>query len=244
VIGERPPLDDPAEVSGLCWAHRLYALHAAPASSAAAAEDPVRYLVIVARPAADLLVRVSEQFLDDPRVRVILDRRHQPDRRKTHQPYPVERRRGERRRVPDYWEDLRYHPVVLVPVGARPGAVTPASQAPFPKTEGPIMEEKDVVTESWRHIEAWMRDGQQILTRVLPSLIQECEELRTRAGSAEAYAARLQREVEDLQGEVSRLRDHVDRLVQERAAMVDLVDRTLNEIARLTHEVSSKLRPA
>lgn len=241
MIGERPPLDDPGEVSGLCWAHRLYALHAAPAASSAAA-DPVRYLVIVARPAADLLVRVSEQFLDDPRVRVILDRRHQPDRRRTHQPHPVERRRGERRRVPDYWEDLRYHPVVLVPVGARTTAVPPTAQTLPPKTEGPMMEDKDVVTESWRHIEAWMRDGQQILTRVLPSLIQECEELRTRAGAAENYAARLQREVEDLQSEVSRLRDHVDRLAQERAAMVDLVDRTLNEIARLTHEVSSKLR--
>ena len=52
------------------------------------------------------MVRVSKQFLNDPRVRVMRDRRRR-ERRQRDQGREPDRRRTDRRHSPDYWEDLR-----------------------------------------------------------------------------------------------------------------------------------------
>jgi hypothetical protein len=245
LIGERPPFGDPAEVRGICWAHKLEVLARTRTSSGAATSPPrdahVRFLVIVARRDSDLFHRVSEQFLDDPRVRVLLDRRHR-ERRQGGQPSGRERRRADRRRSADYWEDTRYHPVVIVPVQKTTDASrvlqTPRRQSVPEVTPMDF----DALMQARRQLDQWTRDGQDILSTVIPSLFQECEGLRRRAESAEAHSARLGLEIEDLQSEITRLRAEIDRQKLEASAAVDTVDKGLSEIGRITTEVLLKLK--
>lgn len=245
LIGERPPFEDPAEVRGICWAHKLEVLARTRTSSGAPLsslrDEHVRFLVVVARHDADLFARVSEQFLDDPRVRVLVDRR-QRERRQGRQPSWQERRRAERRRPADYWEDTRYHPVVIVPVQKK----AEASRVPSTPRRQSVPEVRpmdfDALMHARRQIDQWTRDGQEILSTVIPSLFQECEGWRRRAESAEAHSARLGLEIEDLQNEVARLRAEIDRQKLEASAAVDTVDKGLTEIGRITTEVLLKLR--
>jgi hypothetical protein len=205
-------------------------------------DGQVRFLVIVARHAVDLFARVSDQFLDDPRVQVLMDRRRGERRRAILSHHP-ERRSQERRRAPDYWEDIRRHPVVIVPTWkARESRSPAATPHPSPAYEVKTMESTDTITQAWHQIETWVRDSQHMVSHVIPSLMQECDELRKRADSAEAHVARLKREVEDLQGELTKLGGEVGRLTDERAVMSGVVERGMSEIARMAGEVLTALK--
>jgi archaellum component FlaC len=246
LIGERPPLDDPRETSGVCWMHKLETLHRTrPSADRETARDgQVRFLVIVGRQAPDLFARVSDQFLDDPRVQVLTDRRR-VERRRSASPHQPERRGHERRRAADYWEDIRRHPVVIVPTW-KAKEIRPPVRVPQPTAvsehEVKTMESTETVTQTWRQIETWIRDSQHMVSDVIPSLVQECDELRKQLDSAEAHVTRLKREVEGLQGEVTRMGKEVDRLTDERAAMTGVVERGMSEIARLAGEVLTALK--
>jgi uncharacterized coiled-coil DUF342 family protein len=104
------------------------------------------------------------------------------------------------------------------------------------------MESTDTITQAWHQIETWVRDSQHMVSHVIPSLMQECDELRKRADSAEAHVARLKREVEDLQGELTKLGGEVGRLTDERAVMSGVVERGMSEIARMAGEVLTALK--
>jgi len=246
LIGERPPHDDPRETSGVCWMHKLETLQRTRTSvadrEAPVRDGQVRFLVIVARHAVDLFARVSDQFLDDPRVQVLMDRRR-GERRRVAAPHHPESRSQDRRRALDYWEDIRRHPVVIVPTWkARESRPPVRAPQPSPAYEVKTMESTDTVTQAWHQIEAWVRDSQHMVSQVIPSLMQECDELRKRADSAEAHVTRLKREVEDLQGEITRLGGEVDRLTDERAVITGVVERGMSEIARVAGEVLTALK--
>ena len=239
-IGERPPFDDPRETMGVCWRHKLQTLKRANERDGAR-DVKVRFLVVVARHASDIFAEISEQFLDDPRVEVLQDRRR-GERRKSRATDRADRRLQARRRTPGYWEDLRYHPVVIVPtwrpVEAR--SVTPLSPPPIEEVRP--METVESPTQAWPGVEAWVRETQHILTRVLPQMVQDSEDLRRRAGAAEEQVTRLKREVEDLQGEITRLGAEVERLNAERADMTQVVHRGMAGIARLADDVTAALK--
>jgi hypothetical protein len=73
-----------------------------------AAFDAVRtrFFFVVARARMDLFLTIRRQFRDDRTVYVMLDRREH-DRRSAPAPvgFPDRRRRADRRRPRDYWED-------------------------------------------------------------------------------------------------------------------------------------------
>ena len=104
------------------------------------------------------------------------------------------------------------------------------------------METIETPTQAWPSVDAWARDTQHILTRVLPQMVQDSEDLRRRAGSAEAQATRLKREVEDLQNEITRLGAEVERLTAERAAMTETVHQSMAGIARLVEDATAALK--
>jgi len=56
-----------------------------------------------------VVVRLSELLLDEPRIQVIVDRRQRERRQRDLSPL-ADRRQGDRRALPDYWGDLRFHP--------------------------------------------------------------------------------------------------------------------------------------
>jgi hypothetical protein len=240
-IGERPPLDDPRETVGVCWRHKLQTLKRAQEREADPRDSKIRFLVVVARHATDIFSEISEQFLDDPRVDVLLDRRH-GERRKSREATQPNRRREDRRRIPGYWEDPRYHAVVIQPTWRTPDTRPSTPPSPPPIDEVKAMETVSPPTQAWQSVDAWVRETQHMLTRVIPVMVQESEELRRRAGSAEEQVARLKREMEDLQIEITRLGKEIDRLTTERVAMTDVVQRGMSGIVRLVDEVVATLK--
>jgi hypothetical protein len=72
----------------------------------------VRYLFVVARKHPEILARVQERLLGDPRIEVISDRRH-GERRQTAAPHSPERRGGDRRRPTNVWNDLTIYPTLV-----------------------------------------------------------------------------------------------------------------------------------
>ena len=239
LVGEHPPLDEPREIRGICWVHKLQTLRGTRAVSGVRSrrdEETGRFLVIVARHDAELFARVSEQLLDDPRVVVILDRRR-GDRREETRPCWRERRRTDRRQRPDYWEDTRYHPVIVVSTRKRSDKLT--EHPPIPEV-APM--ETDSLTEARRRIDKWARDGQDVLNKFIPQLFAECEGFRQRAELAEAHSARLAREVDDLQSAVTRLQSEIDRQRRDGAEMADLVERTFTDVGRLASDVLDRVK--
>ena len=97
-IGERAPLDDPAETHGICSRHSTRVLEHVPSS----AFPGVRLLIIVSPADGELFDYLERSFATIPYVRIIRDRRR-GDRRVTPDPVPRERRERERRvRVPEF----------------------------------------------------------------------------------------------------------------------------------------------
>jgi hypothetical protein len=235
-------MENPAETRGICWVHKLQMLRGTRLTSRQRADaEGSRFLVVVARHDADLFARVSEQLLDDPRVGVILDRRR-GERRQESRTYWRERRRAERRQAPDYWEDTRYHPVIVVSVrkSNEPGGLAaPADDVPTPEV---ATMETEYFADVRRRIDDWARDGQDILNKLLPQLLEESEAFRQRAEVAEGHSARLAREVEDLQTEVARLQSDLARARQERTDMAGTVERAFTDITRLAGDILYRVK--
>jgi hypothetical protein len=106
-LGEAALLEDANETHGICLTHRLQMLREIHSRLD-------RFYVIVARNEPDYFTRVSEELVNDPRVQVLMDRRRGERRHRTevHEP---NLRRSERRSPAGYLDDIRYHPVVIMP---------------------------------------------------------------------------------------------------------------------------------
>ncbi len=196
-----------------------------------------QFLMIVAEAHAKLYPRVRIQFLDDPRVEVILDRRRSQRRRETctHSP---ERRRGERRHTPDYWEDLRYHPVVLIPPASRRAVADHVHSTPTSWAAGGAMDASEGLGQVRQQIDQlrrWLVAGQELLGDVVPELAQTVEDEHRRRED-------LARELDRREGELGRLRAEVERLARERTATADAIGAAVREIEELTRRAAEKLR--
>ena len=80
------------------------------------AAPPTRQLFIVSRETPYLAEYMRVQFLEDPDVLVVVDRRQGRDRRATPLPVEIERRAGDRRQRPRVDQQLKdaFHALVTV----------------------------------------------------------------------------------------------------------------------------------
>ena len=91
-LGERAPLDDPAETHGICRRHTLDLLNRLPSRSF----PGVRLLLVVSSRESGLYEQLLRELAGVSGVRVMLERR-QGERRLEPQSVPDEQRRVERR---------------------------------------------------------------------------------------------------------------------------------------------------
>jgi len=91
-LGERAPLDDPAETHGICRRHTLGLLDRLPSRSF----PGVRLLLVVSQHEVDLYENLQRELAGVSGVRVMLERR-QGERRVEQQEVTEEQRRDERR---------------------------------------------------------------------------------------------------------------------------------------------------
>ena len=191
-----------------------------------------RYLLIVSREAAHDLPRLERRYARDPRVVVMRDRR-QGDRRSATTEPEVERRQTTRRRTLDYWEDLRFHPVVLVPI--------PQSQSPM---EADIMDATSV-TDARQRVLDWAQEAQHIVGRVIPTIFEEHESLRRRVDEADRERERLARENASLREQLAEARAKHEALVGGQAEIVQSVGKFVSHMSQVLEpmrELADKLQ--
>jgi hypothetical protein len=148
------------------------------------------YLVIVRQGDPLLLSVTLRRFADDAAVEVIVDRRHGV------RAVDVDRRRGA-----DFWEDLRYHPVVIVRKDVR------RRTRPEPREEPMTTFGDDA-----RLVEEWMEQGQALAQRVMPGLRAEFERLAAALETAERECRKLRDENDALREDNGRLRADAERM--------------------------------
>jgi len=195
-------------------------------------DGDVRLLLIVARHESQLFLRTCIRFFGHRAVEVLLDRRR-GERRQTTERRQHDRRRADRRHSADHWEDLRRHPVMVVPaMPAGRGVTTPQ----YPTSSGEeIMETIDDFTQTKTRLDEWTREGQQLVGHVIPSLVEEWNSHRQQV-------QRLRQEVKDKEGEIAALRGEIDELKRERTEIAEATSSYLSEINRITTEVARRLR--
>jgi len=213
------------EGPGLCLVHRFEAL-----ITAADAPTPRAFLIVVARNEAGLFHRLSEWFLEDPRVRVIIDRRR-GDRRQRAEPPDAERRQRERRETPPPSDDLRQYPAVIL-------SVLPAVVSAF----GAAAPEPLEPAELRERLTRWMRESREMVDYVLPVLYRRTEIARDRADAVERDGRRLAAQVTELETEVTRLRAEIHQLKRERDTFVENIERAVSEVARMTSRFTARTR--
>lgn len=186
-----------AEAYTMCLVHRLReAMRGAPVVHAARMAGP-RFLVIVRASEPAVFARLSTAFSGDERVQVLLDRRRGERRRR--QPFHgPERRRGDRRHVPDFWQSLEHHAAVLVPAVHAAVATDPA-QAPHrfeefvQRVEGLGAGLRALGHDAERCVQTLARSAE-----VRQRLAADLERLRGEAAALAERAARLRARREDL----------------------------------------------
>ena len=223
-------LDHEGALGGMCWTHALTQLlrtHSIPGTL----PEGRRFLVVVERKSEALFVRLSELLLDEPRIQVLLDRR-QRERRQRNLSTLRDRRHGDRRALPDYWGDLRYHPVVI-----RPTTPTPdATLEPDRGSDG--MDSMETLTQPRQRLDDWMRQG----TQLFGQLVEENEALQERVRSAEAHAQQVTETLHELEREMTRLRGEIDDFKIQRGQVVEAVQSWVGEMGRLTNELLTRTR--
>jgi hypothetical protein len=158
-----------------------------------------RYVIVVARDRPELLGPTLQRFGGESGVLVVIDRR-MGERRSRTEDVAEDRRHGERRRPPDFWADLRHHPVVLAearetPAAPEPGEQEQPRQAPTAPTEVGIARESPAM-EARGQVEQWLRESQQVLEHILPALLDDREALRERLRAADEEITRLRLDLE------------------------------------------------
>jgi hypothetical protein len=148
------------------------------------------YLVIVRQGDPLLLAVTLRRFAGDCAVEVIEDRRQ-----------AARAAAAERRRRPDFWEDIRYHPVVIVRKDAR-------GRQTFEHREEPMT----TFGDDARLIEEWMQQGQELGQRVMPGLRAEFERLTAALESTDRECRKLREENEALREDNGRLRADAERM--------------------------------
>jgi hypothetical protein len=190
-----------------------------------------RFFFVVARTRLDLFLTIRRQFRDDRTVYVMLDRREQERRGK---PGPVDfpdrRRRADRRRPVDYWEDTGHHPAVLIPLARFRQHSDPLPPADAPQPDKEPMMERVLIDEA--RMLAWVQEGQHVFQHVIPAVIDERDALRSQLQDSARRCEELQRENDRLRADVARATADHRQLEQGHADVVDSVDQFLSQ---LTH---------
>jgi hypothetical protein len=207
------------EAYTICLVHRLReAMRTAPALHLARPAG-ARFLVIVRASEPAVFARLGAAFAADDRVRVLLDRRR-GERRRRQEPHGPERRRGERRHVPDFWQNLEHHAAVLVPA-VQPVAAGDAGAAPHrfeqfvQRVEGLGGGLRTLGRDAERFADTVARSAE-----VRQRLNADAERLRAEAAALAERTVRLRAQRESLTGDLRRLFHDIE------AAAARLLERT------------------
>jgi hypothetical protein len=183
--------------------------------------------LIVAREHEHLLPLARAQYAGDESLEVILDRR-----RPARPGVPA----TERRRPPDYWEDLRYHPMVITLRRHREEPVEPVAQS--------TQEEAQMETHPAQNapLGEWLDEGRRLVAAWLEESHREHERLRLRAEVAERECEKLRDEIRSLLQDNEGLRSQTEQLRRAQGDVATAFSRALEPLNALAQRLGQGRR--
>jgi len=133
---------------------------------------------------------------------------------------------------PEYWGDLRFHPVIIRPTSTAPDLTLVPHRGPD------TMEIMEALTQPRQRLDDWMRQGTQLFGK----LVEENEALQQRVRSAEAHSLQVTEMVHELEREITRLRGELDDFKIQRGQVVEAVQSWVGEMGRLTNELLARTK--
>jgi hypothetical protein len=101
-------------------------------------------------------------------------------------------------------------------------------------------------TEARQRVERWADEGQHLLGRVLPGLLEQHDRLRARAEDAEQANEKLRQELADLQRELHTLRVENQLYRKEQTEIRDVFSKLVEHTSQMLkpmNEILHKLQP-
>jgi len=136
-------------------------------------------------------------------------------------------------------------PRVTVVLGDTGGRLVVVERSPTPFREGVTSMGESESVEDRQRLERWLEDGQFMLGRVIPSLIEERDRHRARAEAAEETCERLRLELNELHKIITDLHSERQYVRQEQGAIAEAVSALLSQLTDLqrpVHEVHRRLQ--
>ena len=124
-------------------------------------------------------------------------------------------------------------PRVSVVLGDTGGRLVVVERYPPPSHEDVISMNENESVEERQRLERWLEDGQFMLGRIVPSLMEERDRLRARAEAAEEHCERLRQELNELHKTVTDLHSERQYIRQEQAAIAESVGTLLSQFTDL-----------
>ena len=199
-----------------------------------------RYLIVVARNEPALYEHLRHRHSRDASVRVVVDRRGTGDGEMRDGPPPVERRRRR-----SWLANGASHELVELTREDTTESPSPKQQ-PSVRSEEARRQMKETETfDDPQRVTRWLAESQQVLGRVLPTLIEDRDRVRQALQAREHECERLTGELGELRLDIGAARRELETLRDERVTMAEafggLVDllgqlqRPLDEIMRRLH---------
>jgi chromosome segregation ATPase len=99
--------------------------------------------------------------------------------------------------------------------------------------------------ENRERVARWMEEGQLLLGRVIPGLLEQLDRMKSRADAAEQLCERARQDLAELQNQISLLRTENHAFRQEQTQIREVFGRTrdqLNQLLQPINEVCHKLQ--
>lgn len=96
-------------------------------------------------------------------------------------------------------------------------------------------------SEARQRVERWAEEGQELLARILPTILDECDRLQARAEAAEQNAGRLRSELGEVERELSDLRTVNDHLRREQAEIRTVFVKLADQASQLLQPLNEML---
>ena len=136
-------------------------------------------------------------------------------------------------------------PLVSVVLGDTGDRLVVVEHYPPPLREDLTTMSESESVENRQRLEQWLEDGQFMMGRVVPALVEERDRLRARAEAAEEDCARMRQELNELHKIITDLHSERQYIRQEHSVISDTIGTLLAQIGDLQrplHDVQRRLQ--
>jgi len=96
--------------------------------------------------------------------------------------------------------------------------------------------------ETRQRVQRWMEEGQYLLGRIIPGLLEKYDHLRTRANAAEQTSERLRQETSQLQDQINTLHHENQMLRKEQAEIREVFGKVRDQMSQMLQPITDMVQ--